>query len=371
MRGHVRERGAGHWYAVIEGHDPSGKRRRRWVSLPGCKGRRQAQLACAKLIAEQQHGTAVDPNRMTVSEYLARFLSDWAPLHVTAGSARRYGDALAHVRRHLGDRRLQAVRPGDISGLYAALIRQGLNPRTVKLVHSVLTRALKQAKIWGLLRDSPTETVKPPKIQNREADILQPDRARSLLKALRGHRLYLIASLALATGCRRNELLAARWCDVDLDAATLTIETALEGNSTKVKRPKTKHSRRTISLPPHIVTELRAHWKAQQEHRLTLGMGRTPDDGYVLATYDGKALSPNAISKAWSAAMQSIGMPAVTLHSLRHVHASMLIASGMDILTISRRLGHSTPTVTLGVYGHLIHGADDRAADIMAAAFGK
>jgi integrase len=86
---------------------------------------------------------------------------------------------------------------------------------------------------------------------------------------------------------------------------------------------------------------------------------------------DAMARSPNAITKAWPPAMKSIGLPAVTLHSLRHVHASMLIASGMDILTISRRLGHSTPTVTLGVYGHLIHGSDDRAAQIMAAAFGK
>jgi integrase len=69
--------------------------------------------------------------------------------------------------------------------------------------------------------------------------------------------------------------------------------------------------------------------------------------------------------------MGTIGMRGVTLHSLRHTHASMLIASGMDILTISRRLGHSSPTITLGVYGHLIHGTDDRAAQIMEAAFGN
>ena len=78
-------------------------------------------------------------------------------------------------------------------------------------------------------------------------------------------------------------------------------------------------------------------------------------------------LCPNAITKAWPVAVAGIGMPAVTLHSLRHTHASMLIASGVDILTISRRLGHSSPTITLSVYGH---GGDDRAAQIMEAAFG-
>jgi integrase len=91
----------------------------------------------------------------------------------------------------------------------------------------------------------------------------------------------------------------------------------------------------------------------------------------VFAAADGRYLSPNMVSKAWPVAVAAAGMPAITLHSLRHVHASMLIASGVDILTISRRLGHSSPTITLNVYGHLIAGGDDRAAQIMEAAFGN
>jgi integrase len=91
----------------------------------------------------------------------------------------------------------------------------------------------------------------------------------------------------------------------------------------------------------------------------------------VFAAADGGHLSPSRLSKAWPRVLAAIGMPGVTLHSLRHTHASMLIASGMDILTVSRRLGHSSPTITLAVYGHLICGTDDRAAQIMEAAFGN
>jgi len=69
--------------------------------------------------------------------------------------------------------------------------------------------------------------------------------------------------------------------------------------------------------------------------------------------------------------MDAIGMSGVTLHSLRHTHASMLIASGVDIITVSRRLGHGSPKVTLEVYGHLINGGDDRAAQIVGAVFGN
>jgi integrase len=91
----------------------------------------------------------------------------------------------------------------------------------------------------------------------------------------------------------------------------------------------------------------------------------------VFANLDGQCLSPNAITKAWPVALAAVDMPPVTFHSLRHTHASMLIASGVDILTISRRLGHSSPTITLGVYGHLVHGTDDRAAAVMDMALGS
>jgi integrase len=375
MRGHVRERGAGHWYAVIDIRDPvTGARRRKWISLPGCKGRRQAEIKCAQLITELQRGTSIDPNRVAVGEFLDRFDRDWIATHVSAHSRERYRFALDHVRRQLGYKRLQKLRPADLAAFYAALAREGLAPRTIKLMHSVLHRALGQAKIWGIIRDNPAELAKPAKAPDRETPMLQPDQAAALLERLRGKPLYLLASLALGTGMRRNEMLALRWQDIDLVAGRLTIEQSLEqtaAHGIRTKGPKTKHGRRTISLPAHLVAELRQHWREQQEQRLGMGLGKVLESAPVFAAVDGRHLSPNAITKAWPLAMAGIGMPAVRLHSLRHTHASMLIASGMDILTISRRLGHSSPTITLGVYGHLIHGGDDRAAQIMNAAFGS
>jgi integrase len=372
MRGHIRERSPGRWAIVIDAHDPqTGERKRRWRSFAGTK--RQAQVECARLVSEAQNGAAVDLSRVTVEAYLDRFQSDWIAVHVSAGTAERYHSLLDHTRRHLGNRQLQKLRPADLAAFYAALSRSGLAPRTIGHVHSVVFQALRQAKTWGVIRDNVAEMVKPPQVPDQELPILQPDRARELLEALRGHPFYLIASLALATGMRRNEILALRWQDVDLDAGRLRVELSLEQTQAygiRFKAPKTRNGRRTISLPAHVVADLRAHRRALQEQRLAIGMGKAPSDSQVLATFDGKPQSPNAITKGWPRAMASVGMPGVTLHSLRHTHASMLIASGMDVLTISRRLGHGSPTITLRVYGHLIHGADDRAAQIMDAAFG-
>src|SRR5262245_13577191 len=127
------------------------------------------------------------------------------------------------------------------------------------------------------------------------------------------------------------------------------------------------YGRRAITLPPSTVAELRAHRKSQPEQRLALGLGKAPDDALVFATWDGSTRSPNALTKEWTLAMKAAGIRA-TFHSLRHTHASTLIASGLDVLTISRRLGHGSPAITLGVYGHLFK-PDDRAAAIMESVF--
>jgi integrase len=372
MKGHIRERSPGHWAIVVDARDPqTGKRKRRWVSFAGTK--RQAQVEAARLIAEAQHGGAIEPSKITVAEFLDHFERDWIASHVSARSAERYRGAMAHVRKHLGDRLLQKLQPADLAALYASLHRTGLAPRSIKFIHVVLHRALGQAKIWGVVRDNPAEIAKPPRAPAREADMLQPKEAARLLERLQGKPLYLLASLGLATGMRRNEMLALRWRDLDLDHARLTVAQALEQTKAlgiRVKAPKTKHGKRTISLPAHVVTELRQHWREQQEQRLALGAGRAADDDPVFATVEGKFMSPDGVSHAWMRQMESLGMSDVTLHSLRHTNASMLIKGGVDIITVSRRLGHGSPKVTLEVYGHLVTGADDKAIDIMSAAFG-
>jgi len=304
--------------------------------------------------------------------YLDLFERDWLPGHVSARTAQRYSELLKHVRTGIGGIAIQKLQPAHLKTLYADLLRAGLAPRTVGHVHRVLHRALGEAKADRFVKDNVASGVKPPKVPATEIEILQPSEAKAALDALQGKSLYLIAALGLATGMRRNELLALRWQDVDLEAASLTVNLSLEytkKHGLRSKAPKTKHGRRTITLPSHIVTELRAHWRAQQEQRMALGIGKAPADSQVLQTFDGKPRSPNAVTKEWTLAMTKAEMPQVTLHSLRHTHASMLIASGMDILTISRRLGHASPTITLAIYGHLIKGTDERAAAIMDAAF--
>src|SRR5262245_22934528 len=173
----------------------------------------------------------------------------------------------------------------------------------------------------------------------------------------------------LGSGERRGELLALRWQDINLDAGTMRIERALEQTKEAgvvVKSPKTRTGRRTITLAPATIDVLREHRRAAQAQRFALGLGKLAPDIPVFATFDGGLRSPRSVTKEWSLVAKRLGI-AATFYSLRHTHASTLIASGLDVLTISRRLGHGSPSITLNTYGHLFR-PDDRAAEIMQRA---
>jgi integrase len=154
-----------------------------------------------------------------------------------------------------------------------------------------------------------------------------------------------------------------------LDAGTLRVERSIEETTAglRLKPPKTKRGRRNITLPPETVARLRAHKVQQMQLRLLLSMGKPDATTLVFSDVEGRLLKPHTVSRAWRRAVVALKLPAVTFHALRHTHASMLINAGVDILTISRRLGHSKAAITLDVYGHLIGGADEAAADAISA----
>jgi integrase len=378
MTGHIRRRGEGSWELKFDlGTEPAtGKRVTRYHSFKGTK--REAHAELTRLLTGANEGTYVDPSKTSLGEFLDRWERDWAAVNVSPKTRERYGELLrCHVRPHIGVVRLQRLKPLNLSELYAKLLRggrrdgAGLSARTVGHVHRVLHKALVVAAEWGLIQNNPADIAKPPLVASSEIEILTEAEAKAVLQGLRGRSLYPIVALALATGMRRGEILALRWRSIDERTGTVRVTESLEQTTAglRVKPPKTKYGRRTIATPAWAMTALREHRRIQQELRLKLGAGKVPDDSLVFSGIDGEPRSPNALTKEWGAAATRMGTRKVSLHALRHTHASQLISSGMDVLTISRRLGHGSPMITLGVYGHLFTNSDDRAAQIMEAAF--
>ena len=374
MRGHIRRRGEHSWelkYALgTDGR--TGRRVTKFVSFKGSK--RDAQAELVRLMDTVRRGEHVEPAKLTLAEYLDRWEQGWLALQVGPKTRERYLELIRlHIRPHIGGLQLHRLQPVHLAELYGGLLKQGLSPGTIAHVHRVVRKALTVAVEWNLLSRNPAAIAKPPRGQTHEIEVITVEHAQKILRCLRGRFLYPIIALALATGMRRGELLALRWGDVDLDAGRIQVERSLEQTKAglRIKEPKTKHGRRGIKVPPSIVAELKAHWTQQQQYRLKLGLGRAGNGDLVFSRRDGMLRSPNATSREWRQLLAEFKLPAISLHALRHTHASQLIASGMDVLTISRRLGHASPTVTLNVYGHLFGSSDDRAAEIIEAAFGR
>src|SRR5262249_17393864 len=202
---------------------------------------------------------------------------------------------------------------------------------------STCTASLKHAVQWGIVARNVADMLDAPRVRATEVEVLTPAQVQTVLETLRDKPLYPIVAVLLGTGLRRSEALANGGKDAALDAGTLGAGRALEepprGGLT-FKAPKPRHGRRTITLPPSTVAVLRDHWKAQQEQRLFLGLGKAPADALVFAAWDGSTRSPNGLTKEWQLAMKKVGFKA-TFHSLRHTHASPALASGLDVLTSS------------------------------------
>jgi integrase len=369
MSGHVVERGPNRWGIVLETRK-DGRRKQKWSTFKGTK--RAAQKRLAELITEREQGTYVEPSKQTVALYFEEWLRDWAPAKAGPKTLERYVQLAAHIVRAFGGRPMQQIRGGDLNRLYLDLRAKGLAPRTVKHVHVLVRRVFGHAVKQGDVKIDPCTQIDAPTAPFKEAPVLRSEEIPTMLNGVRNTVLYPIAVVALGTGMRRGELCALRWQDTDLDGGKLEVRQSLEQThkgGLRFKEPKTKRGRRTISLAPSVVDCLKVHHREQLELRMRLGLGKPPADALVFSTFDGKPRSPNPLGKKFADAMTACGLPHVSLHTLRHTHASILIREGVDILTISRRLGHSSAAITLGVYGHLIS-SKDGAADVVEKILG-
>jgi integrase len=381
MTGHIRRRGERSWELKFDiGRDErTGKRIIQYHSFKGTK--KEAHVKLAELIASVAKGSYVSRSHITVTEHVTARIDQWVALdEITPKTAERYRELLTNqIAPHIGPKALQKLKPLDIELWHARLKTSGrkdgqggLSARTIRHAHRLLSKALREAMGNDLVVRNVAQTKKPPKVNDdEEVQIVEEHQLKTLLVKLAGRAMYPKAVLSLFAGLRRGELLALRWHHIDLERKVLQVREALEetkAHGVQVKAPKSMAGHREITLPDIVVEALRDHRRQQLEMRVSLGLGKPPDDALLFPKLDSSPQSPRAFSKEWSDVAASIGMPEITFHALRHTHASQLIDAGVDIVTIAKRLGHSSPNITLKVYAHVFKQKDDKSSAAINAA---
>ena len=438
MRGHVRKRG-NRWEVFLElGEqaaqrcpactDKGGRSRRYWAehgrleSCPKCGGlleeitaRRQivpperyrtkteAQAGLTRELSAEMNGMFVEPDRLTVGEYLT---GHWLPSIVDSVRPTTLLSYRLHVERYLvpllGELPLRKLTPTAINAFNARLRSEARRPRrahgkaslpvapdaptspeapeeaspaaplaasTRRNIYVTLVTALNAAVAQSLLAVNPTTRATTPQRRGtRELHTWSDAELRAFLAATRGERLQALWRLLAMSGMRRGEALGLKWSDVDFGSSRVSIQRSrvIAGSVILEHPPKTRTGRRAVPLDAGTLASLKV-WKARQAaERLAWGAAWN-EGGWVFTREDGAALHPGFATKRFRETVAATELPRIRLHDLRHTSATLALAAGVHAKVVQERLGHATISQTLDIYSHTTPSLHVGAAEQLAA----
>lgn len=375
MRGNITRRGQRSWRIKFDiGRDADGKRRIEYRTVSG--KRSEAEAVLADLLTKYGAGDHVEQARHTFGDYLKIWLKAQEATAAPKTLERLTEIVDKHLVPALGAHQLQKLTALQIDAYYAEARKTGrrdgkggLSERTLLHHHRVIFGALKHAGKKRLVSRNVAQDADVPSPARADIEALDEAQTAKVIIAAEGSIWYVPILMAATTGMRRGEVLGLRWCDVNLDAGKIHVARSLQevGKVLVTKEPKTKESRRAIDLPALTLEALKRHRLAQAQLRLSLGLPRE-EGAYVFADETGGALKPSRLTKAFEYIVRKAKVPKVSLHALRHSHASHLLASGINVKVVSERLGHTSAKTTLDIYAKVLPGMQADAANLIDAA---
>jgi integrase len=252
--------------------------------------------------------------------------------------------------------------------MYAELLER-LSPSSVRHVHVVAHRALRDAMRNDLVQRNAAAAATPPRVVRKELSVWSAEQTRVFLASVEDDRLFAAWWLLSTTGLRRGEVLGLRWRDLNLDTRRLAVVRSLTQRGTELAftEPKTKRGRRSLALDECMVAILDAHRRRQLEERLMLGLGRPAADGLIFTDGLGEPLRPDSFSQIFDRHNRDLDLPRIWLHDLRHTAATLMLASGANVRTVSERLGHASTPFTMDVYAASVPALEEETAAKVAA----
>ena len=363
---------------------PAKRRRREWHGSWKLKG--EAKEALTELLGNVAKGSYVPNSRQTLAEFVE---VDWLPaLNVRPSTASSYARNLRlHVLPAIGSVQLQAIDSAHLNRVYRTLVTsghrghragEGLSPRSVRYVHTIVHRVLRDAVKWNRLTRNPADAADPPRA--RDAKEAAPEmrtwngqQLGTFLRWVADDRYGSAFHFAATTGMRRGEILGLCWGDIDLDAGKVTVQRALIALNHKAQDGQTKTGRaRVIELDAGTVKILRQQWARRAQDKLVMKGGYAVGD-HVFCHADGRSFHPERFSREFDRKQATYNrlhpdapLPRLRFHDLRHSWATLALKAGEHPKVVAERLGHSSTAVTLEVYSHVVEGMQSQAAENVA-----
>lgn len=360
VKGYFRKRGSKWSFSVDIGRDPeTGKRKQKTVS--GFKTKKEAEKACAELIAQIENGDYIDESKETYGEYLLEYMENTAR-HSVRPSTYDFHLFIAkkHIIPEIGKVKLKDLKPRHLQKMYSKKAQEGLAASYIRNMHAVISKSLRKAVEWGLIKENAASAATPPRIEKRQVTTWSLEEANHFLSMIKkrktgNSKFYIAYVLAIYCGMRKGEILGLRWQDCDLENGFIRIQQTLVKANGKLsfQEPKTKGSIRTIVVPDFALQALKAHKVKQNEVKLRLGAAYEDHD-LVVANWTGTMVLPTDINYDFKLACDFAGVPQIRFHDLRHTHATLLLQLGENPKVVSERLGHADVNITLNTYSHVL-----------------
>jgi integrase len=366
--GTVYRRNDGRWVASIS--LDNGKRKSIY-----CKTQREAIREVQRANQAREQGLLCTREDETLGAFLASWLQDTAKPNLRPRTYIRYRELMElHVLPALGSVKLHKVSPQQLQKLYNKKLEEGYAPQTVKHIHRVLHRALRDALRWNLVARNVCDAVDAPRVPKQEMKALSVEQALQFLAAAKGDPLESLYVLALTTGMREGELLGLKWEDVDFARKTVQVRRTIARiprEGFKVAEPKTPKSRRSIHLTDLALESLERHRACQCEGQLSAGT-LWDEQGWIFCNAVGNPIEvTNLLKRSFRPLLARAGVPAITFHCLRHSTASLLLSLGIHPKIVQELLGHSQIALTLDTYSHVLPSMQEEALNRLGALLTK
>ena len=359
-----------------------------WTPPEGMTPRQiEKELERQKVLFEQEvkSGNHYDSN-ITFEAMSQKWMDEYARQKLAPKTVTSYTYLLKRINKAIGHKKLKDIQPLQLNSLYSNLREKGikhnfkgkpikdatLSPKTILEHHRLISNILSYAVKWQLIDTNVASRADPPRLAHKEINIMDEQQIKRMLSLLDKSPIQYatMIKLLLFAGLRRGELMGLEWKDINLDTGLMQIIRTSQyiGNKTTItKDPKTLSGRRKLTLSKSACNMLREYKKWQNEQRLQL-CDLWVDSDRLFTAWNGTPMYPDTISGWFTDFLKRNGFPHVTLHSLRHCNATLMIAEGVDIRTVSQRLGHADASTTLNIYAHALKSRDIEAADKLESA---